>query len=168
MQRCREPIGDNTVQFGGGNDAPGDFILNCENVGAIWAPSLPSWSGSEPNVRNTTPIARQIGEAQIDGNPGLAVLNRRQTAPADQIATNAAEIEGNGPRTPNIGTEPIVGSFNADVVPLVAISPERPIAATDRTIANSGIGDSTLKSPMHRAAMAVPNRHHLPAVTFFD
>jgi hypothetical protein len=61
------------------------------------------------------------------------------------------------------GTEPICGRFNTDIVPVVAIGPKRPMAATDRAIANSGVGDFALSSPVHRVTMTVPD-HHLPCL----
>jgi hypothetical protein len=64
-----------------------------------------------------------LGEAKIDGDSRRPILLWPQTSPTDEIAANAAEVEGKRPRPVSIGCEPIAGGFDTDLPPVIAVSP---------------------------------------------
>jgi hypothetical protein len=108
--------------------------------------------------RNVAHVFRR-GQAQVDGDSGPAVLPWRQAAPAHEVAANTAEVEGDRPGIPDIAGEHMPRVLHMDALVIVAIGPEHPGTAAYRAIAYGGVGNFTLKPPLHRAAMAVPLRN---------
>jgi hypothetical protein len=56
----------------------------------------------------------RLGKAKVDGDPRSTVLRWLQAAPTDQVAANAAEVEGNRPGAADISSEYSFSLLRAD------------------------------------------------------
>jgi hypothetical protein len=143
---------------------------------------------SKPNIRHFAPIPRQVfetvkafkaleghagyiagfGEAQIDRYSRAAIFSRPGAPPANQIAADAAKVEGKRSGAPDIGGESAFRGCDMNAMAFVVIGPKSAVTAASGAVADRGIGDFTMKGPLDRSAMAMTLRDLLRNFFFPD